>query len=84
MPDLYGFNLLGNSVRCIDCEAGGPLWHWPERKRQRHARTHRAAARATRTTELRRRRILLAPPPASNRRGEEGGHHHGQATRHDR
>jgi hypothetical protein len=65
MPDRHGFNLLGDSVRCIDCEAGGPLWHWPERKRQRHARAHRGAARAARTTELRRRRILLAPPPAN-------------------
>jgi hypothetical protein len=24
--DRYGFNLLGETVCCIDCEAGGPLW----------------------------------------------------------
>jgi HB1, ASXL, restriction endonuclease HTH domain len=63
MPDRNGLNLLGDSVRCIDCEAGGPLWRWPERKRRRHARGHLGAGRARRRTELRRRRILLAPPP---------------------
>jgi hypothetical protein len=63
MPDRHGFNLLGDSVRCIDCEAGGPLWRWPERKRRRHARGHLGAGRARRKTELRRRRTLLAPPP---------------------
>jgi hypothetical protein len=64
MPDPNGFNLLGDSVRCIDCEAGGPLWRWPERKRRRHTRGHLGTARAARPTRLRRRRILLAPPPA--------------------
>jgi hypothetical protein len=62
MPDRHGFNLLGDSVRCIDCETGGPIWRWPERKRRRHARAHRAA-HAARSTDLRRRRTLLAPPP---------------------
>lgn len=64
MPDRHGFNLLGDSVRCIDCPAGGPVWRWPEHERTRHARSHRAPARAARTTGLRRRGILLAPPPA--------------------
>jgi hypothetical protein len=64
MPDRLGFNLLGETVRCIECEAGGPIWRWPERKRRRHARGHLGTTRAARTTELRRRRILLAPPPA--------------------
>jgi hypothetical protein len=32
MPDRHGFNLLGDSVRCIDCETRGPICHWPERK----------------------------------------------------
>jgi hypothetical protein len=64
MPDRHGFNLLGDSVCCIDCETGGPIWRWPERKRQRHARAHRAAAKAARTTGLRQRRTLLSPPPA--------------------
>jgi HB1, ASXL, restriction endonuclease HTH domain len=64
MPDRHGFNLLGESVRCIECEAGGPIWRWPERKRRRHARGHLGTARAARTTELRRRRILLAAPLA--------------------
>jgi HB1, ASXL, restriction endonuclease HTH domain len=64
MPDRHGFNLLGDSVRCIECEAGGPLWRWPECKRRRHARGHHTAARTARRTELRRRRTLLAPPPA--------------------
>lgn len=64
MPDRHGFNLLGDSVRCIDCETGGPIWRWPEHKRRRHARAHRTPARAARRTELRLRRTLLAPPPA--------------------
>src|SRR6266511_2395138 len=63
MPDQHGFNLLGDSIRCIDCETGGPIWPWPERKRRRHARVHRASAKAARKTELWRRRTLLAPPP---------------------
>jgi hypothetical protein len=66
MPDRHGFNLLGDSVRCIDCEMGGPIWRWPERKRRRHSRAHRAAAQEWRARKgLRRRRNLLAPPPAS-------------------
>jgi len=64
MPDRHGFNLLGESVRCIDCETGGPIWRWPERKRRRHAHAHRAATKAARRTELRRRWALLAPPLA--------------------
>ena len=64
MPDRHGFNLLGDSVCCIECEAGGPIWRWPEHKRRRHARGHHTAARTARRTELRRRRTLLAPPPA--------------------
>ena len=63
MPDRNGFNLLGDSVRCIECEAGGPIWRWPERKRRRHAGGYRGTTRAARSTELRLRRILLAPPP---------------------
>jgi hypothetical protein len=55
MPDRHGFNLLGDGVRCIDCETGGPIWCWPERRRRRHARSHRAAASAASTTEPRRR-----------------------------
>jgi hypothetical protein len=45
MPDRHGFNLLGERVRCIDCDAGGPLWRWPERKRRRHASRHHTRAR---------------------------------------
>ena len=59
MPDQYGFNQLGQEVRCIDCEQGGPRWQWTERKRQRHARQHRPI----RTTQARRPRNLLAAPP---------------------
>lgn len=62
MPDRHGFNLLGETVRCIDCPAGGPLWHWPERQRRRHARSHRPAPRRN-GRPARRRRILLAAPP---------------------
>jgi hypothetical protein len=62
MPDRHGFNLLGETVRCIDCPAGGALWHWPERKRRRHARRHRAVARRG-GRDVRRQRFLLAAPP---------------------
>jgi hypothetical protein len=33
MPDQYGFDHLGDSVRCIDCPTGGRIWQWPESKR---------------------------------------------------
>jgi hypothetical protein len=65
MPDQYGFNHLGDSVRCIDCPTGGPIGRWPEHKRQRHARNH-GAARTASTTDLRRQRTLLAAPPTNN------------------
>ena len=62
MPDRYGFNHLGASVRCIDCPEGGPLWTWPEERRYEHARTHRPTP-APITPELRQQRELLAAPP---------------------
>jgi hypothetical protein len=61
MPDRYGFNLLGDTVRCIDCPAGGPIWRWPERKRLRHAHRHRVVAGAS-ASDLQRQRNLLAAP----------------------
>ena len=70
MPDRHGFNLLGETVRCIDCEAGGPLWRWPERKRRRHASRHRPFARS-RAGEPRRQRVLLAAPPAGTHEEKE-------------
>jgi hypothetical protein len=59
MPDQFGFDHLGATVRCIDCPTGGPIWHWPEPKRSRHARTHRLPP----TAALQRPRKLLAAPP---------------------
>jgi len=70
MPDQYGFNHLGDAVRCIDCPTGGPIWQWPKPKRQRHARTHGLAS-SQRTTGLRRQRSLLAAPPATNNEEKE-------------
>ena len=69
MPDRHGFNLLGDSVRCIDCEAGGPLWRWPERKRRRHASRHRPLARGA--GDRRRQRVLLATPPTATHEEKE-------------
>jgi hypothetical protein len=40
VPDRYGFNHLGDNVRCIDCTTGGPLGRWPEPKRATHAHSH--------------------------------------------
>ncbi|HEU6443772.1 MAG TPA: winged helix-turn-helix domain-containing protein [Gaiellaceae bacterium] len=70
MPDRHGFNLLGEAVRCIDCEAGGPLWRWPERKRRRHASRHRPLARR-RAGDRRRQRVLLAAPPTGTHEEKE-------------
>lgn len=57
MPDEYGFNHLGDDVRCIDCPVGGALGRWSEHKRAQHAQTH------GRHTTLRRQRPLLAASP---------------------
>ncbi len=70
MPDQYGFDHLGDSVRCIDCPTGGPIWQWPESKRWRHARTHRTVPDLS-TAELRRQRILLAAPPTNHNEEKE-------------
>src|SRR6266516_3565025 len=70
MPDQYGFDHLGDSVRCIDCPVGGPIWQWPEPKRWRHARTHRPVPDLS-TAEHRRRRILLAAPPTDHNEEKE-------------
>ena len=70
MPDRHGFNLLGNSVRCIDCETGGPIWRWPEHKRRRHASRHRSRARR-RAAQPRRQRVLLAAPPTGTHEEKE-------------
>jgi hypothetical protein len=55
MPDRYGFNHLGDDVRCVveGCEIGGPLTKWPVRLRDAHYRMHqreieRAAKQAAR------------------------------------
>jgi hypothetical protein len=69
MPDRHGFNLLGETVRCIDCQAGGPLWRWPERKRRRHASRHRPLVR--RAADRRRLRVLLAAPPTRTHEEKE-------------
>jgi hypothetical protein len=70
MPDQYGFNHLGDSVRCIDCPTGGPLGHWPEQKRRRHACSHGNSAKQS-ATDVRRQRNLLAAPPTDNNEEKE-------------
>jgi hypothetical protein len=70
MPDRHGFNHLGDSVRCIDCPAGGPLGHWPERKRAQHARTHGIKPKPG-VSDLRRQRPLLAAPPTTSNEEKE-------------
>jgi HB1, ASXL, restriction endonuclease HTH domain len=70
MPDRHGFNLLGETVRWIDCPAGGPLWRWPERKRRRHARRHRTVARRGGRDVRRQRTLLSAPPTHTNEEKE--------------
>jgi hypothetical protein len=70
MPDQYGFNHLGDSVHCIDCPTGGPIWQWPEHKRARHGRTHGINPKPV-ATDLRRQRILLAAPPTNHNEEKE-------------
>jgi hypothetical protein len=65
MPDQYGFNHLGDEVRCIDCPSGGPLGQWPEHKRARHGRSHGHIAK-TANPDLRRQRSLLAASPTTS------------------
>jgi hypothetical protein len=71
MPDRHGFNLLGETVRCIDCEEGGPLWRWPERKRRQHSRSHRTGARRSKRDVRRQRNLLAAPPTHTDEEKED-------------
>jgi integrase len=70
MPDRHGFNHLGDDVRCIDCPTGGPLGHWPEHKRARHAHTHERNATSGANDLRRQRPLLTAPPTPSNEEKE--------------
>jgi len=70
MPDQFGFNHLGDKVRCIDCPTGGPLGHWPEHKRAKHACSHGTDPRRS-GADLRRMRILLAAPPTQSNEEKE-------------
>jgi hypothetical protein len=70
MPDQYGFNHLGDTVRCIDCPTGGPVGQWPEHKRARHGRNHCHAAKAVRPDLRRQRSLLTAPTTTSNEEKE--------------
>ena len=70
MPDQYGFNHLGDEVRCIDCPSGGPLWQWPEDKRARHGRSHGHTPTPV-SPDLRRQRSLLTAPTTSSHEEKE-------------
>lgn len=70
MPDQYGFNHLGDNVRCIDCPTGGPIWRWPEHKRARHGHTHGTEPKP-RAADAQRERILLAVPPTQRNEEKE-------------
>jgi hypothetical protein len=70
MPDQYGFNHLGDSVRCIDCPTGGPIWRWPEHKRARHGRTHGTEPKPG-AADVRRQRILLTAAPTESNEEKE-------------
>jgi hypothetical protein len=66
MPDPYGFDHLGANVRCIDCPTGGPVWRWPEQKRQRYARSHGRQP----TTPRRSPDLLALPSPLTSEEKE--------------
>jgi hypothetical protein len=80
MPDQYGFNHLGDNVRCIDCPTGGPIGHWPEHKRAKHACSHGTGSRRS-GADLRRMRILLAAPPTDSNEEKEAITMANKATR---
>jgi hypothetical protein len=80
MPDQYGFNHLGENVRCIDCPQGGPIGHWPEHKRARHGHTHGTEPKAG-AADVRRQRILLAAPPTQSNEEKEAITMANKATR---
>lgn len=69
MPDRFGFDYLGDSVRCIDCPTGGRIWRWPEENRQRHAASHGRNERLTDSHS--RRHEIRAAPPSNTATGEE-------------
>jgi hypothetical protein len=71
MPDQYGFNHLGENVRCIDCPEGGLIGRWPEHKRARHASTHGNRPKQGGGADVRRQRILLAAPPTQSNEEKE-------------
>jgi hypothetical protein len=71
MPDQYGFNHLGDNVRCIDCQEGGLIGRWPEHKRARHASTHGNRPKQGGGADVRRQRILLAAPPTDSNEEKE-------------
>ena len=60
MPDQYGFNHLGDNLRCIDCPEGGLIGQWPEHKRARHASTHGNRPKQSGGADVRRQRLLAA------------------------
>ena len=68
MPDQYGFNHLGDNVRCIDCPTGGPLGQWPEHKRARHGRSHGRAPKAVSDRSSAAAVLLAAPSTTATRR----------------
>jgi hypothetical protein len=70
MPDQYGFNHLGDEVRCIDCPSGGQLWKWPEHTRARHGASHGHTPKAV-SPDLRRQRSLLTAPPTTGNEEKE-------------
>ena len=80
MPDQYGFNHLGDNVRCIDCPTGGPIGRWPEHKRAKHACSHGTGPRRS-GADLRRMRILLAAPPTQSNEEKEANHDGKQGNR---
>jgi hypothetical protein len=79
MPDQYGFNHLGDNVRCIDCPQGGPIWRWPKQKRARHARGHDTGRKQS-AADVRRQRILLAAPPTDSNEEKEASTMANKAT----
>lgn len=57
MPNVYGFNLLGPEVACIEdnCDARGPMHEWPEKRMEKHQQDHVKEAAALKERAARQR-----------------------------
>lgn len=64
MPNKYGFQRLGDTLACIDCDVREPAYRWPEKRQLRHQEAHareavKAAERMARQRAREARRLAV-------------------------